>query len=85
MRYKYQPLYKYIALAAIYYFFFKYQNIMSFNLLIINTILLTLFILIIDLVSFDTYPPLLNLTEHMELKNDEPDGDMIDDILDNIE
>ena len=48
MEYKYHPIYKYLFFFVIAYAFMKHQNIMDDKRLIVNTIILTIFVMIVD-------------------------------------
>ena len=48
MEYKYHPIYKYLFFFVITYAFMKHQSIMENNRLLINTFIITIFVMIID-------------------------------------
>ena len=48
MEYKYHPIYKYLVYLIISYTFLRHQNLMANDKLLINTVLLTVFVIIVD-------------------------------------
>ena len=48
MEYKYHPIYKYLVYLIISYTFLRHQNLMPNDKLLVNTILLTVFVIIVD-------------------------------------
>ena len=76
MRYKYPPLYKYIALFL---FMKQYKNISSEKYLIIS-ILFTLFVILLDYVTIEDQPNLLEL-----FKGSNTGADLYDDLDDIFE
>ena len=48
MEYKYHPIFKYLAFFIITYMFLRHQKIMQNDLLLINTLIITIFLIILD-------------------------------------
>jgi hypothetical protein len=48
MEYRYHPIYKYIAFYIILYAFLRHQKVMENNVLLVNSFLITLFVMIVD-------------------------------------
>lgn len=57
MNYKYSPIYKYVSFLLIIYMFFKHQKIMNKEQLLLNSIIITLIICLLDymLINNHTY------------------------------
>ena len=65
--YKYPPIYKYGFLLLVIYMFMKYQKIMTNDKLLINSIIITLIILIVDNIIINNHPMLFTdtiITKH---------------------
>ena len=48
MEYKYHPVIKHLTYFILCYLFLRHQNLMTNQILIINSVILTLFIIILD-------------------------------------
>ena len=48
MEYKYHPIFKYLAFFIITYMFLRHQKIMANDLLLLNTFIVTIFLIILD-------------------------------------
>jgi hypothetical protein len=48
MEYKYHPIFKYLAFFIIAYMFLRHQKIMPNDLLLLNTLIITIFLIILD-------------------------------------
>ena len=48
MEYKYHPIYKYLFFFVITYAYMKHQTIMEDKILLVNSIVLTIFVMIVD-------------------------------------
>lgn len=71
MKYKYPPIYKYGFLLIIIYLLLKHQKIMQQNKLLINSILITLIIGVIDYIIIEDHPmPLDNVENDKKNKED---------------
>ncbi len=48
MEYKYHPIFKYLAFFIITYMFLRHQKLMQNDLLLLNTLIITIFVIILD-------------------------------------
>lgn len=84
MNYKYPPIYKYGILLLIVYMFLKHQYIMTSNKLLINSVVITLFVIVLDYILIKNHPgPMENNQEKKKIKKNE-DATFTDDDIENI-
>jgi len=74
MDYKYPPIYKYAIFFIAIYMFLKHQQVMTLDKLLVNSIVMTLIIILIDFVVINNHPNLL------ENKNNDKQEDFCDDL-----
>lgn len=82
MNYKYPPLYKYLLLLLIIYMFLKYQNCMNDEELLVNSLLIVLFVCILDYILINGQPKLLEVNSTIEEDSDEDelfDDEIVED------
>jgi len=80
MNYKYPSIYKYAFLLIVIYLFMKHQNIMSQDKLLLNSIVITIIIGIVDFVIIQDHPlPLDNNVQSETFKGKfDEDSEAID-------
>uniref|UniRef100_A0A6C0EC23 Uncharacterized protein n=1 Tax=viral metagenome TaxID=1070528 RepID=A0A6C0EC23_9ZZZZ len=83
MNYKYPPLYKYAAYLIIVYMFLRHQKIMQKNVLLINSIILTLIVATFDylFVVDHPIPTDKNKVEMFDDVEDDDDDEFVPDEL----
>ena len=74
MDYKYPPIYKYAVFFIAIYMFLKHQQLMTPDKLLVNSIVMTLIMILIDFVIINNHPNLL------ENKNNNKQEDFCDDL-----
>lgn len=83
MNYKYAPIYKYGFILLTIYMLLKHQKLMSQDKLLINSIIITLIVVLIDYIIIDNHPmPLDDIS-----KNNQSDQkkENFDSIFDDVE
>ena len=56
MEYKYHPIIKHVTYFILIYLFLRHQKLMPNDILLINTVILTLFVIILDQLFIDNHP-----------------------------
>lgn len=68
MNYKYSPIYKYGILFVVIYMFLKYQRIIPNDKLLLNSIVITLIIVMFDYMFIDEHPFIFGEDETQEVE-----------------
>lgn len=74
MEYKYHPLIKYITFFIIVYLFLRYQNMMTGEILMANTLVITVYYIILDHVFISNHENLISTSSDSLFDNDELDN-----------
>jgi hypothetical protein len=82
MNYKYPSIYKYGLLLLVIYMFIKHQKIMSADKMLLNSVIITLLVFILDNIIIKDHPTLLEETYKRKSKKSDDDFDEQDDISD---
>ena len=81
MHYKYAPIYKYGLFMLLIYMFFKHQRIMTPNKLLVNSLMITLFFVILDYILIDGNPPPFETDQSKKNKEIISDDELEDIII----
>jgi hypothetical protein len=86
MKYKYSPIYKYAFILLAIYMFFKHQNIMSSDKLIIHSIIIVAIIIMTDYIIIKNHPSIIDVTNYKIVSDNEEffDDIALDDDFDEI-
>lgn len=80
MKYKYPPLYKYIAYFVIIYMFFRHQKILPKDKMLVNSLVLSIIVITLDYLFIERHP----VPTDIEQKSEPFDDIELDDMdLDN--
>ena len=71
MEYKYHPLIKYITLFIIVYLFLRYQRTMNYEILFANTLVITVYYIILDQVFISNHENLISTSTESYFDSDE--------------
>ena len=80
MEYKYHPLIKYITFFIIVYLFIRYQNMMKGEILLANTLVITVYYIILDHLFISKHENLISTSTDSYFDSDE-----INNIKDELE
>lgn len=80
MEYKYHPVFKYILLGILVYMFFMHQKSMSQNMMLINSIVITLIIATVDQIIIKDHPLMIYDKKEKFFTEDD-----IDEIIDSCD